>query len=109
MLILCESKNYVLKCLRGEYERHDFIKLSNDTINELEKIRYMPKGKYRENSVNSFQIAIDETNAMLIRDYIKDASDRLNIQTISMIIQKVGIIYMMPDRSVPAKIDSCCY
>ena len=51
MLMLCESKNYILRCLRGEYETQDFIKLSHDTIDELEKIRYMPKKRYGERSV----------------------------------------------------------
>lgn len=96
ILMLCEKRNYIIRCLKGESETEDIAELSYETTDELGKIGVIPTMVLREGTVNSFLITIDENNARLIRDYIKKAGNKIDIQTISMIIQKVITIHMTP-------------
>jgi radical SAM superfamily enzyme YgiQ (UPF0313 family) len=96
LLILCKKRNYIMRCLEGNYETSDIVELSRDALNELEKAGCIPKDAVNRNSCNGIDIAIDESSSNLIRNYIRDAGDNVCIQTISMITQRVRNIYMMP-------------
>jgi len=47
LLILCEKRNYLMRCLEGKYETSGMVELSNDTLHVLENIRYT-RGLYKE-------------------------------------------------------------
>lgn len=94
ILTLCEKRNYLFSCLQGKYENKVSMKLSLETVGVLERIRYIPEAMPESNG--AIEIAMQDSNARFIKDYIKEAGENLYIQTVSMAIQKAHEIYMEP-------------
>jgi hypothetical protein len=80
--------------LKQEYKSRVTVNLSADTVRVLRTIRYLPESWLA--SDGALVIAIPDDNAGFIRNYIREAAGTLNIQAVSMAIQKAHEIYREP-------------
>ena len=98
LLKLCEKRNYVLRCLEGIYCTNDFIKMSDDAINILEKTGFLPAKYNKKNTANTLRLTFNKIDGKYIKNYLKKAGNKINIQAISILIENFPNIYMKLDN-----------
>jgi len=98
LLELCERRNYIMRCLKGKYQIKDFIKLSGDTINILEKLGFLPAKHNKKNTANTLWLTFNKIDGKYIKNYLKKAGNKINIQAISILIENFPNIYMKLDN-----------
>ncbi len=90
LLKLCKARNYIIQCLQGLSDTHLSVTLSNETIEQLKKINYIPRARERNNTIF---LKIDESIAKSIYDSLQ--TEKVKIQIISLLYQKFSI-YLKP-------------